>query len=995
MQTDLVQNFFKDPRIIAAIAAVVIVFAILLVLLVKRSAKRRREDRQLLDSELAAKQKGAQFQAAVDGIPYSHDAGEAARAVAGIFAQFQQVRVVAIYVGRQGSPKLINVLTQSASGTGSLARPIMPASVEARFASYDRPRLVQRGELIDASSPAPKRNPQGSDAATGRETMPAAASQPQTTPRAPVSPVGPVSVPGLAAAAAPGGSESAGPAQGATTSPLDAGNRQAVPATPGPPQSSGTGPLSATSAQGPPRGTGSLVNRSATGPLGAANTAAAVQPVGPSPSPDSKPVGILPWQGLFGWRGLLVIESREAMDLEQLALVLRSHDDLTSRISVALEMQRAIDAAGSATEQSSRLVEFLSSAMHGIAAQPAMTETLEQIARLMSSDSAAFWDVDAETGILRMVAAYGLNPGDFLPVPRGQGLSGCVAESRQPLAIEDAPADPKCLFPAEARDSGIGSYLGVPVLENDKVGGILEVHTRKPQPWSQASVSALRSAGIALSAINRGVQPQAPQPKPESGLKAETAYMGMSQTLESLGSRGEIVEAVVGVLGHALGVSRVIAVEKSSQTGYLNAAVVTHEYRRSDVPTTLGAMMPEELAPLFEGEGAHGPVIVNDSASGSPIPRQTVTRLHICSDLLLSLRTNETVVALIDIQQCDQPREWTRDEVEFAEKLAHQASVAITHIEALGSASRELEAARAEARRASDVATRARGIVDSVPEAIIGLDRDGRLTFFNAPGRVRYKLRNEDLGRMVGMVESLTLSEESIWEKVNSSHGIVRLEATIAAPRKAAPLAAPDRRSAQERSAISLPISIAVAPIRNEKDEITGRIIVLTDLSHTRSHSKKDTGEHVAALEAKMKETEQALSEAHKVIEQAAAGDDAGGQVAYVTGEIEKVRTDEARARRAAQQLLEINRLKSDFIVNAGRELDASLQSVLGFAELLGQGQYGQLAPEQLEAVKGIYAWARRMKNDLDWLIEYGSTRSRVLESGAEEAAPEDVPLSE
>jgi GAF domain-containing protein len=707
--------------------------------------------------------------------------------------------------------------------------------------------------------------------------------------------------------------------------------------------------------------------------------------------PDSKPVGILPWQGLFGWRGLLLIESREAVDLELLAQELHAHAELTNRISLALELQRSIAAAGSATEQSSRLVEFLGSAMHGISSQPAMTETLEQVAALMVSDSAAFWGVDAQTGILRMVAAHGLNPADFLPVPRGQGLSGWVAESRQPLAIEDAPADPKCLFPAEARESGIGSYLGVPVFDGDQVEGVLEVHTRRPQPWSPASVSALRSAAIAISPINRGVQPQPEQPRPEAGLKAETAYLGMSQTLEALGSKDEIIEAVVGVLGHALGVSRVIAIERGGQTGYLNAAVVKHEYHDPDAPSTLGAMIPEEsAAQLFEGEGAQWPLVVNDSASGSPMPSETVTRLHICSELLLSLRMKEGVVALIDIQQCGQPREWTRDEVDFADKLAHQASVAITHIGALDKASRELEAARAEARRASDVATRARGIVDSVPEAIIGLDRDGRLTFFNAPGRVRYKLKNEDLGRMVGMVESLTLSDESIWEKVNSSHGIVRLEATIAAPRKAAPLAAPDRRSAQERSAISLPISIAVAPIRNEKEEITGRILVLTDLSHTRSHSKKDTGEHVAALEAKMKETEQALSDAHKVIEGAAVAEESGGEVGLVGGEIEKVRTDEARARRAAQQLLEINRLKSDFIVNAGRELDASLQSVLGFAELLGQGQYGQLAPDQLEAVKGIYAWARRMKNDVDWLVEYGSTRSRVLESPVDEAPEQE-----
>jgi len=561
---------------------------------------------------------------------------------------------------------------------------------------------------------------------------------------------------------------------------------------------------------------------------------------------------------------------------------------------------------------------------------------------------------------------------------------------RQVLAVEDAPSDPKCLFPAEARDSGIGSYLGVPVFGDGQVEGVLEVHTRQCQPWAPASISALRSAAVALSAINRGATTPAPQAAPDTGLKAEAAYMSMSQTLESLRSRDEVVEAMVSVLGHALGVSRVIAIERGGQTGYLNAAVINHEYHQDEVPSTLGAIVPEEFAgPLFEGESAQAPIVINDSASDSRMPRETVARLHICSELMFPLRENQGVVALVDIQQCDNPREWTRDEIEFADKLAHQASVAITHLAALDKASRELEAARLEARRASDIATRARGVVDSVPEAIIGLDRDGRLTFFNAPGRVRYKLKNEDLGRMVGMVESLTLSDESIWEKVNASHGIVRFEATIAAPRMAAPLAAPDRRSAQLRNAVSLPISIAVAPVRGEKDEITGRILVLTDLSHTRSHSKKDAGEHVAALEAKMKETEEALSEAHKVIENAAAADAASGRVAYVAGEIEKVRTDEARARRAAQQLLEINRLKSDFIVNAGRELDASLQSVLAFAELLGQGQYGQLTPEQLEAVKGIYAWARRMKNDVDWLIEYGSTRSRTLESGGEPAPGE------
>src|SRR5260370_14342499 len=160
--------------------------------------------------------------------------------------------------------------------------------------------------------------------------------------------------------------------------------------------------------------------------------------------------------------------------------------------------------------------------------------------------------------------------------------------------------------------------------------------------------------------------------------------MTMAETLESLGSRDEVIEATVEVLGHALGVSRVISIEKGGQTGYLNAAVIKHEYHAPEVPSALGAMMPEEFAaPLFEGEGDHGPLVINDSGSGSPMPRETVTRFHICSELMVPLKLNQDVIALIDIEECGEPREWTSDEIEFADKLAHQASVAIAHLSAL------------------------------------------------------------------------------------------------------------------------------------------------------------------------------------------------------------------------------------------------------------------------------------------------------------------------
>ena len=90
--------------------------------------------------------------------------------------------------------------------------------------------------------------------------------------------------------------------------------------------------------------------------------------------------------------------------------------------------------------------------------------------------------------------------------------------------------------------------------------------------------------------------------------------------------------------------------------------------------------------------------------------------------------------------------------------------------------------------------------------------------------------------------------------------------------------------------------------------------------------------------------------------------------------ERDRVREDQDRLRRSSQQLLDINRLKSEFIVNAGHELEASLQTVLGFAEQkLQQGGYGLLQTgEQQQAVRNLHNWAKRMQSDIEMLIEHG-----------------------
>jgi GAF domain-containing protein len=144
----------------------------------------------------------------------------------------------------------------------------------------------------------------------------------------------------------------------------------------------------------------------------------------------------------------------------------------------------------------------------------------------------------------------------------------------------------------------------------------------------------------------------------------------------------------------------------------------------------------------------------------------------------------------------------------------------------------------------------------------------------------------------------------------------------------------------------------------------------------------------ISELEAQLSRMQQALDEVPPPPDQLkadaaqarATAEAARRAELQVREECERLREDQERLRRSSQQLLEINRLKSEFIVNAGHELEASLQTVLGFAEQIQQGTYGPLTAEQHQAMRGLHGWAKRMQNDIEWLIEYGSTRSRRLE---------------
>jgi GAF domain-containing protein len=574
----------------------------------------------------------------------------------------------------------------------------------------------------------------------------------------------------------------------------------------------------------------------------------------PLVSGNSDDVLVWPWNGPFEWAGLILVSAFSSITPEALDPYREPLARLTDRLAVALEFQRDDATNNSSQLRATRTADFSRSLISCLEESQPLEAVVREVTRLVSSDSAALWRIDEASGMIRMVAAHGLTSPEFLPLPVGQGLAGSVVKTHEVHAIEDAPADPRCIFPREARESGIVSYLGAPLTVNGTTLGVIEAHCARRRPWSDGDQRALESAASIISEVVKSTDSRG------NRLRVESAYLGLSESLQRLRSADELKEAVVEVLGHALGASRVVVVEFGDKD---QPEPVKQEFRNSAIKSALGVTFRQEFAASVAAAAPEGqPIAIPDSKVRSLAGEESAGNLGILSEIAAPIRFEDKTQAVVYVHQCDRVREWESDEIEFAERVARQVALCLANISALEAVSRDAQQSREELKKVIEANT-------------------------NAPARI------QELEQKLARMEHALTQTRSLEE--------------------------------QARALLA----------------------------------------KASALEAKSRIESEALRR----------------NEAEVRQNLERLQQEHKQAQDSSRQLLEINRLKSEFIVNAGREIESSLQSVLGLAELLERGSYGNLTTEQREAVHGVYSWARRIKSDVDWLVEYGSTRSRRLES--------------
>lgn len=123
------------------------------------------------------------------------------------------------------------------------------------------------------------------------------------------------------------------------------------------------------------------------------------------------------------------------------------------------------------------------------------------IANQMQTDVGSLYMVDPSDESLVLVATVGLLQSCVgnLRMHLEEGLVGLVAQTEQPVVLARAPEHPRFKYFPEADEDEYQSFLGVPVVHNRTVCGVLVVQTIEARTFSVKETAELSKIADLIS----------------------------------------------------------------------------------------------------------------------------------------------------------------------------------------------------------------------------------------------------------------------------------------------------------------------------------------------------------------------------------------------------------------------------------------------------------------------------------------------------------------
>src|SRR3954451_23819820 len=196
-----------------------------------------------------------------------------------------------------------------------------------------------------------------------------------------------------------------------------------------------------------------------------------------------------------------------------------------------------------------------------------LTELLLRITEILHADTAAILLLDEAPGVLVARAAKGIEEEveQGVRIPLGRGFAGRVAAERRPIIIPDV--DHGDVLNPILREKGIRSLLGVPLLIEGRVLGVLHVGTLTPRDFTDDDKDLLQlaadRAALAIEhaiiyeqrrvaeALQRTLLPQ--EIVGSAGLEVAARYLPAAQATSLGGDWFDVFPLSGGSVGIAVG----------------------------------------------------------------------------------------------------------------------------------------------------------------------------------------------------------------------------------------------------------------------------------------------------------------------------------------------------------------------------------------------------------------------------------------------------------
>ena len=144
--------------------------------------------------------------------------------------------------------------------------------------------------------------------------------------------------------------------------------------------------------------------------------------------------------------------------------------------------------------QLERLQQITDAALAHLQLDQLLAELLTRVRELLGADTSAVLLLDEQRGELVALAAVGLEEEveRGIRIPIGKGFAGRVAAERRPIILDDV--DHADVLNPVLREKGVKSLLGVPLLIEGRVLGVMHIGTLSPHLFTQEDLELLQLA---------------------------------------------------------------------------------------------------------------------------------------------------------------------------------------------------------------------------------------------------------------------------------------------------------------------------------------------------------------------------------------------------------------------------------------------------------------------------------------------------------------------